>query len=65
MSRGQLMQGSSRGLASRPTVLIDSCFYLLVPVNAHAEVNILNLIYIVCFIFYSSMTKLSNDMRFN
>ena len=33
------------------------------PVNAHAEVNILNLNYIVSCIFYSSMTKLLNDMR--
>ena len=35
------------------------------PVNTHAEVNILNINYIVSFIFYSSMTKLLNDMHFN
>ena len=33
------------------------------PVNAHAEVNILNLNYIVSFIFYSSTNRLSNDVH--
>ena len=36
----------------------------ILPVNAHAEVNILNLNYINRF-FYSSCTRLSNDVHNN
>ena len=37
----------------------------ILPVNAHAEVNILNLNYIDSFIFYSSTNRLSNDVHYN
>ena len=37
----------------------------ILPVNAHAEANILNLNYINRFIFYSSFTRLSNDVHSN
>ena len=37
----------------------------ILPVNAHAEVNILHLIKIDSFIFYSSTTRLSNDIHYN
>ena len=37
----------------------------ILPVNAHAEANILNLNYINSFIFYSSRTRLSNDIHHN
>ena len=37
----------------------------ILPVNAHAEVNILNLNYIDRFIFYSSTNRLSNDADYN
>ena len=47
---GQLMQSSSSGI---------------LPVNTHAEVNILNLNYIDRFIFYSSTNRLSNDAHYN
>ena len=33
----------------------------ILPVNARAEVNILNLNYVYRFIFYSSIARLSND----
>ena len=35
------------------------------PVNAHAEVHILNLNYIYSFIFYSSATRFSNDILYS
>ena len=37
----------------------------ILPVNAHAAVNILNLNSIDSFIFYSSTTRLSNDIHYN
>ena len=37
----------------------------ILPVNAHAEVNILNLNYTNRFLFYSSSTRLSNDVHNN
>ena len=50
MSSGQLMT-------------VANLCRVAVPVNAHAEVKILNLNYIYSFIFYSSTTKLSNDIH--
>ena len=35
----------------------------ILPVNAHAEANILNLNYMNRLIFYSSSTRLSNDVQ--
>ena len=35
----------------------------ILPVNAHVEVNILNLNYIYSFIFYSSKNRFSNDIH--
>ena len=37
----------------------------ILPVNAHVEVNILNLNYIYSFIFYSSKNRFSNDIHYN
>ena len=37
----------------------------ILPVNAHAEVNILNLNYINRFLFHSSSTRVSNDVHSN
>ena len=37
----------------------------ILPVNAHGEVNILNLNSIDSFIFYSSTTRLSNSIHYN
>ena len=37
----------------------------ILPVNAHAEVNILNFSSIDSFIFYSSTNILSNDIHYN
>ena len=37
----------------------------ILPVNTHVEINIVNLNYMNSFILYSSMNKLSNDMRYN
>ena len=37
----------------------------ILPVNAHAEVNILNLNYIYSFIFYSPNNRVSNDIHHN
>ena len=37
----------------------------ILPVNASAEVNILNLNYINRFLFYPSSTRLSNDVYSN
>ena len=37
----------------------------ILPVNAHAEVNMLNLNYIKIFTFYSSANRLSNDINYN
>ena len=45
--------------------LLIYLFSGFIPVNGHAEINILNLNYIDSFILYFSMTKLSNDMRLN
>ena len=45
-----------------PVPMQDSGF---LPVNAHAEANILNLNNSNSFIFYSSANRLSNDMPEN
>ena len=37
----------------------------ILPINAHAKVNMLNLNYINNFIFYSSANRLSNDIHYN
>ena len=37
----------------------------LLPVNDHADVNILKLNYVDSFIFHSSTTRLSNNIHFN
>ena len=37
----------------------------IVTLNVHVVINILNLNHINNFILYSSITKLSNDMRYN
>ena len=37
----------------------------ILPVNAHAVINNLNLIYINSFILYSCVTKLSNEIHYN
>ena len=38
---------------------------VVVPVNAHVKVKILNLNYINSFIFYYSTNRLSNDVHYN
>ena len=45
--------------------LISFCVSGILPVNAHAVINILNLNYINSFIQYSSMTKMSNNVHYN
>ena len=48
-------------------LLQDACVVTggILPVNAHAEANIFNLNYINTFIFYSSSTRLSNNVHSN
>ena len=53
----------SDGTQWRGTELTCTCSGIL-PVNAHVEVNILNLNYIYSFIF-SSNNRFSNDIHYN